>query len=98
VQENINEGLGDDAFAVQLDLLPAQIGLRAKFGHHVTIDTNASRHDEFFGLAPRGNAGTSKDFLQSVSHGSRSWQSFGQTLPGKTGPRGSHTFAQCSGH
>ena len=76
VQEHVHEGLGDDSLAVQLDLLTPQICLRSKFGNDLAVDANTPGYNELFCLTPSRNAGACQDFLQSVSHGGRSWQTF----------------------
>jgi len=68
MQKHIDQRLSDDSFAVDFNALPTAIRLGAKLSNHSTIDAHPPSQNEFFCFTPRGNAGASKDFLQSLCH------------------------------
>lgn len=68
MQQYVDERFLDDAFPVNLDALFAAIGLGAKLGNDVAINTHAAGHNELFRFASRGNPRAGKNLLQSVCH------------------------------
>jgi hypothetical protein len=82
VQQNVNERLSNDAFAIEFDALSPQIRLDPELRYDTTVHSNPSSQDELFGFASRRDTRTSQDLLQSVSHEGRAWQSFRRVPPG----------------
>jgi len=50
------------------DTVALRVRFRAQFGDHDAVDAHLSAADEFFGVAPRGDASTGDYFLQSFEH------------------------------
>jgi hypothetical protein len=66
VEDVVDEVLGDEALAIDLDLVLSWIGLRAELGHDPTVDPDSAGEDELFRGAARGDARACDDLLQSV--------------------------------
>src|SRR5262249_2183946 len=52
-------------FAVNANVVAVRIGLAAQLRDSLPVDLHADRGDQLFGLAARGDSGTSDDFLQA---------------------------------
>ena len=69
VEHQVARGLGDEAAAVDLDDVDAQVGPGTQLADHLAVHADAPGQDELLAGAPRGDARSGNDLLQSFLHG-----------------------------
>lgn len=70
IQREVNLALGAERFAVYSDVVVQRINLFAKFGDHITVNSDAPLGNDLLAGAPRGHARIGEKLLEA-NHGQK---------------------------